>query len=376
VVAKINVKVGDKLSAGQLILSLTGDSTSGPAGQPAPLATAAVASVPAPAPVAAPVAAPATYQYQSASGFPPPASPSIRHLADQLGIDLGRVRGSESGGRITMADVKAYILWLQAVAFQPGNVSGGAATTTPKVAPERIDFSKWGEISRKPLSALRQTIARRMSENWNSIPHVTQFDEADITGLMALRKKYAPAYEKKGTKLTVTSFTIKAVVAALKKYPQFNVSLDESANELVLKEYFHIGIAVDTESGLIVPVLRDADKKSLLDISVELETLAEKTRARKVNADDLKGGSFTISNLGGIGGSYFTPIVNKPEVAILGVGRGVSRAMVIKDKIEARLMLPLALSYDHRVIDGADGVRFIREICAALENFEESQVKI
>ncbi len=376
VVAKINVKVGDKLSAGQLILSLTGDSTSGPAGQPAPLATAAVASVPAPAPVAAPVAAPATYQYQSASGFPPPASPSIRHLADQLGIDLGRVRGSESGGRITMADVKAYILWLQAVAFQPGNVSGGAATTTPKVAPERIDFSKWGEISRKPLSTLRQTIARRMSENWNSIPHVTQFDEADITGLMALRKKYAPAYEKKGTKLTVTSFTIKAVVAALKKYPQFNVSLDESANELVLKEYFHIGIAVDTESGLIVPVLRDADKKSLLDISVELETLAEKTRARKVNADDLKGGSFTISNLGGIGGSYFTPIVNKPEVAILGVGRGVSRAMVIKDKIEARLMLPLALSYDHRVIDGADGVRFIREICAALENFEESQVKI
>jgi pyruvate dehydrogenase E2 component (dihydrolipoamide acetyltransferase) len=193
---------------------------------------------------------------------------------------------------------------------------------------------------------------------------------------MALRKKYAPAYEKKGTKLTVTSFTIKAVVAALKKYPQFNVSLDESANELVLKEYFHISIAVDTESGLIVPVLRDADKKSLLDISVELETLAEKTRARKVNADDLKGGSFTISNLGGIGGSYFTPIVNKPEVAILGVGRGVSRAMVIKDKIEARLMLPLALSYDHRVIDGADGVRFIREICAALENFEESQVKI
>jgi pyruvate dehydrogenase E2 component (dihydrolipoamide acetyltransferase) len=335
-----------------------------------------VASVPAPAPVAAPVAAPATYQYQSASGFPPPASPSIRHLADQLGIDLGRVRGSESGGRITMADVKAYILWLQAVAFQPGNVSGGAATTTPKVAPERIDFSKWGEISRKPLSTLRQTIARRMSENWNSIPHVTQFDEADITGLMALRKKYAPAYEKKGTKLTVTSFTIKAVVAALKKYPQFNVSLDESANELVLKEYFHISIAVDTESGLIVPVLRDADKKSLLDISVELETLAEKTRARKVNADDLKGGSFTISNLGGIGGSYFTPIVNKPEVAILGVGRGVSRAMVIKDKIEARLMLPLALSYDHRVIDGADGVRFIREICAALENFEESQVKI
>ena len=192
----------------------------------------------------------------------------------------------------------------------------------------QIDFAKWGPISKKPLSSLRQVIARRMTESWNAIPRVTQFDEADITALMELRKKYAPAYEQKGARLTLTSFALKVVVGALKNHPAFNSSFDETAQEIVTKEYYHIGVAVDTEAGLIVPVLRDADKKSVLELSKELEELATKARERKVSVEELKGGTFTISNQGGIGGGHFTPIVNKPEVAILGLGRGAMRAVV------------------------------------------------
>jgi pyruvate dehydrogenase E2 component (dihydrolipoamide acetyltransferase) len=284
------------------------------------------------------------------------ASPTVRKIADELGIDLAKIKGSEAGGRIVVADLRAYIQNLERSAQSP---SSRPATSIP----EKVDFSKWGSVTKKPLSSLRQKIAERMLLSWTTIPHVTQFDEADITSLSLLRKKYAPAYEKKGAKLTLTSFIMKAVVVALKKHPNFNASLDDATQEMVFKEYFHLGIAVDTEAGLLVPVLRDVDKKSLLQISKELETLAEKTRQRKVSAEELKGGSFTISNLGGIGGSHFTPIINKPEVAILGVGRGASK-------------LPLSLSYDHRVIDGADGARFIRTIAEALENFNEKEVKI
>jgi pyruvate dehydrogenase E2 component (dihydrolipoamide acetyltransferase) len=215
-----------------------------------------------------------------------------------------------------------------------------------------------------------------MVENWNAVPHVTQFDEADITALNDLRKKYSEPYEKKGARLTLTSFVVKTVADTLKKHPAFNSSLDEAGQEIVVKQYYHIGLAVDTEHGLIVPVLRGADKKTLLALSKDIEELARKARDRKVSAEELKGGTFTISNQGGIGGAHFTPIINKPEVAILGLGRGAIKPVVRQDKVEPRLMMPLALSYDHRVIDGGVAVRFIVDLVQAFESFKEDDVKI
>jgi pyruvate dehydrogenase E2 component (dihydrolipoamide acetyltransferase) len=310
------------------------------------------------------------------NGLPPAAAPSIRKLARDLGIDLTKVRGTARGGRIILEDVRAYIHRLQRLAAEPRTVTAAAAPT-PAVRPpaEQIDFSKWGPVTRKPLSPLRQVIARRMLENWNAVPHVTQFDEVDITALNELRKKFAPAYEKKGARLTLTGFFLKAVVATLKKHPVFNSSLDEVTQELVSKDYYHIGIAVDTEAGLIVPVIRDVDKKSILELSKELEELAKKSRDRKVAAEELKGGTFTISNQGGIGGAHFTPIVNKPEVAILGLGRGTLKPVVRNNKIEPRLMMPIGLSYDHRVIDGGAAARFTVDLIEAFENFSEEEVK-
>jgi pyruvate dehydrogenase E2 component (dihydrolipoamide acetyltransferase) len=289
-----------------------------------------------------------------------------------LGIDLGRVRGSEPGGRIVIGDIRAYIQRLQKLTEKP---KPGEPAQVKPVA-EQIDFSKWGPVSKKPLTQLRQVIARRMLENWNAIPHVTQFDEADFSRLNELRKQHAPAYEQKGTRLTLTPLVVKALVETLKKHPIFNSSLDEVAQEVVLKEYFHIGIAVDTEQGLIVPVIRDADKKSVLELSKELEQLAQKARDRKVTAEELKGGTFTISNQGAIGGAHFTPIINKPEVAILGIGRGAMKPVARDGKVEVRLMTPLGLSYDHRVIDGGAAARFIVDLVRALQEFEEAQVKI
>jgi pyruvate dehydrogenase E2 component (dihydrolipoamide acetyltransferase) len=310
---------------------------------------------------------------QANPGSPPAAAPSIRKLAEEIGLDLTQVRGSERGGRIVMADIRAYIQRLQG---QPSHARTGspAAAEKPKPA-EPVDFSKWGKVNRQPLSPLRQTIARRMVENWNAIPHVTQFDRADITALMDLRKKHAAAYEKKGARLTLTSFALKIVAATLKKHPAFNSSLDEAKQEIVLKEYFHIGVAVDTEAGLIVPVIRDVDRKNLVELSKELEELARKARERKISAEELKGGSFTISNQGGIGGGHFTPIVNKPEVAILGLGRGALEPVVREKAVQTRLMLPIALSYDHRVIDGGAAARFIVDLVQAFENFPEAELK-
>jgi pyruvate dehydrogenase E2 component (dihydrolipoyllysine-residue acetyltransferase) len=306
-------------------------------------------------------------------GMPPAASPSIRKLAQDLGIDLTRVRGSERGGRIVLADVRAYIQKLQSRAAAAPGKAGAAAPAKPA---EHIDFSKWGPVNKQPLSPLRQVIARRMSENWNAIPHVTQFDNADITGLMELRKKYAEAYEKKGARLTLTSFALKIVADTLKSHPVFRTSLDEAAQEIVTKDYYHIGVAVDTDAGLIVPVIRDVDKKSVLDLSKELEELAKKARDRKLSAEELKGGVFTISNQGGIGGGHFTPIVNKPEVAILGLGRGAVQAVVRQNKVEPRTILPIALSYDHRVIDGGSAARFTVALVKAFETFKEEAVRI
>jgi len=303
----------------------------------------------------------------------PVASPSVRKLARELGIDLTRVRAREADGRIGIGDIRAYIARLQRAAEKPRPAAAPAAT---KPVAEQIDFSQWGPVTKKPVTPLRQVIARRLSESWDTIPHVTQFDEADFTQLNALRKKFAPAYEKEGARLTPTPFVLKALVEALKKHPIFNSSLDEVAYEIVIKEYFHIGIAVDTEQGLIVPVIRDVDKKSMLELVKELEQLAQKARDRKVTAEELKGGTFTISNQGAIGGAHFTPIVNKPQVAILGLGRGALKPIVRDGKIEVRMMTPLGLSYDHRVIDGGEAARFTTDLVMAMENFGEDGVRL
>ena len=368
VVGQVFVKLGDKVSVGQRLLAIGETGSVAPAPAAAPVAKAPVAAQP------AAVEAPIADLPPAQPGVEPTASPSIRRIARELGIDLTQVRPSERGGRIVMSDVRAYIAQLQHLAAAPK--AAPAAAVAEKPAVESVDFSRWGEISKKPMSMLRKVIARRMTENWNAIPHVTQFDEADITALLELRKKFAPAYEAKGTRLTLTSFALKAVAATLKKHPIFNSSLDEVANEIVLKEYVHLGLAVDTDAGLIVPVLRDADKKSLLELSKDIEELAKKARDRKVSADELKGGTFTISNQGGIGGAHFTPIVNKPEVAILGLGKGALKAVVREKQIVQRMMLPLAISYDHRVIDGGAAARFTVDLLAAFESFKEADVTL
>lgn len=405
-VEKIHVKEGQKISVGQRILTLSEASSAAPAKSPQAAAPAAPPvpkarpappkteeeeeegeEPPSPEPEAEetpeePVGeseettVPAEEEAASASDVPP-APPSIRKIARELGIDLSRIRGSERGGRIVMADLRDYIQRLQKLASaskQSAVKSTSASAAAPKAPP--IDFSKWGPILSKPMTSLRQTISRKMHESWQAIPHVTQFDEADMTVPSELRTRYADAYEKQGARLTLTPFLLKAVIKVLEKYPIFNSSLDESAQQVVYKQYYHIGMAVDTEAGLIVPVIRDVDKKSLIELSRELQDLAERTRNRKINSDELQGGSFTISNQGGIGGAHFTPIINRPEVAILGVGRSLMKPVVRDQKIEPRLMLPLCLSYDHRLIDGGSAARFIVELGQALSQFNEDEVKI
>ena len=378
IVGHIYVKAGDKIIVGQRMIAIT----EGGAGGAPTVATAEPAAesrheriLQTPSPEQAP--GPAEEESsgtgeESRSGGAPAAAPSIRKLARDLGIDLTRVRGSARGGRIVLEDVRAYIQRLQRLAAGPKR----AAAPETKPAPEQIDFAKWGPVTKSPFSPLRSVIARRMLESWSTTPRVTQFDEADITTVMALRKKYAAGYEQKGARLTLTSFALRIVAEALRKHPVLNASVDEVAQQIVLKQYYHLGVAVDTDAGLIVPVIRDADKKDLLTLSRELEDLAGKARERKIAAEDLKGGTFTISNQGGIGGAHFTPILNKPEVAILGLGRGAMRAVVRDNAVLPRLMLPLALSYDHRIIDGGVAVRFILDLVQGFENFPEEQVKI
>jgi len=367
VVEKIHVKSGERVSVGQRLLSLAGDAAAAepavpqaaarkPAAQPEPVEEAV--DEPADA-VAAPVAAPI-------------ASPSLRRMARELGIDLSKIRGSEAGGRIATGDVRAYLAQLQKAAAKPAPVAAAPA----KPAAPAIDFSQWGSILKKPVTPTRKVIARRLGESWSAVVRVTQFDDLDFTRINELRKKFAPAYEQQGVKLTFTPFVLKAVAATLKQHPIFNSSLDEAADEIVLKEYIHLGIAVDTDQGLLVPVLRDVDKKSMLELAKELEQLAAKARDRKVTAEEMKGGTFTISNQGAIGGGHFTPVINLPEVAILGLGRGALKPVVRAGKIEARLLTPMALSYDHRVIDGGDAARFAVDLVKAFDNFDEAVAKI
>lgn len=366
VVAKIHVKPGDAVSVGQALITLA---EGGAAQEPAPQVPP-TAGGEAPQKPRAAASAPSPVR-QPQRDVAPAAPPSVRKLAQELGIDLARVRGSERGGRITLEDLRAYVRELQEFAVTAREPEGQQAAPVQ----EKVDFSRWGPVSQQPLSTVRRTIGRRMLESWTTIPHITQFDEADITALEELRKKYRAAYAEKGGQLTLTCFALRAAAAALKKHPLFNASLDEASGHVVFKTYYHVGIAVDTEAGLIVPVLRDVDQKDLLEIARELETLVEKTRQRKVSWDDLQGTTFTISNQGNLGGGHFTPIINKPDAAILGLGKSALKPVVRDGKVQARLMLPLCLSYDHRLIDGADAVRFMNEIVQTLGNFPEEEIR-
>jgi pyruvate dehydrogenase E2 component (dihydrolipoamide acetyltransferase) len=293
------------------------------------------------------------------SGETAPASPSVRRLARELGVEINYVRGSGQAGRITEDDLKLH------VKSKMTSAAGNNFLNSSKPLP---DFKKFGEVEIQPMSKVRVLTAESMTYAWTTIPMVTQFDKADITGIEEFRKKYISQESDKGKHLTITSILTKICSAALKEFPQFNSSIDLNRKEITLKKYFNIGIAVDTDRGLLVPVIKDTDKKSINEISNELNSLAEKARNKKITPEEMDGGNFTISNLGGIGGTGFSPIVYSPQVAILGVSRGSKEAVYINDSFEPRLMLPLSLTYDHRIIDGADAARFLRWICSALEN--------
>jgi len=376
VVTAVHVKAGDRVSIGQRLVTLSGGAEASPApAAPAAAKPAAKKAVAKPAPAPEEVAEESEELEEEISDAAVAASPSVRKLARELGINLGKIRGSEAGGRIVLGDVRAYIQRLMKAAARPAPVAASAAAPAKPIAPS-IDFSQWGPVTKSPVTPLRKVIARRMSESWNAVARVTQFDDIDFTRLGELRKQFAAAYEAKGVKLTLTPFVLKAVAETLKKHPIFNSSLDEAANEIVLKSYIHLGIAVDTDQGLMVPVIRNVDQKSLLELAKELESLAARARDRKITADEMKGGTFTISNQGAIGGGHFTPIVNLPEVAILGLGRGALKPVVREGKVEVRLMTPMALSYDHRVIDGGSAARFTVDLLAAFHDFKEATVKL
>ena len=291
-----------------------------------------------------------------------PAAPSVRRLAREIGVDVNQVKGSGPGGRIVMDDVKAHS---KALHQQSGDMQHIRAEQHYEALP---DFSKFGEISTESMSNIRRKTAEHLSYAWHTIPHVTQFDKADITNLEDFRKSYSKSAEKYGVKLTVTAILVKVIASALKKFPQFNASVDMHNKTIIYKKYYNVGIAVDTEFGLIVPVIKDADKLNIIEISGKINELAEKARTKKIAPADMQGACFTITNLGGIGGTAFTPIVNAPEAAILGVSKGSFEPVYENGTFVPRLMLPLSLSYDHRLIDGADGIRFLRWVIEALEN--------
>jgi pyruvate dehydrogenase E2 component (dihydrolipoamide acetyltransferase) len=289
-----------------------------------------------------------------------PAAPSVRRLARELGVDINDIPGTGSAGRISLEDVKAFVKQIN---------EGGRGLVGKGIKKEELpDFTRFGKVERKQMSNIRQKTAQHLSYAWMTIPHVTQFDKADITELEKVRKEINEKAKDKKDKLTMTAILAKVSASALKVFPQFNSSVDMEKNEIIYKKYFHIGIAVDTEHGLIVPVIKNADLKNMTELARDINSLAEKARGRKISPDDLQGACFTITNLGGIGGTAFSPIVNSPEVAILGVSRGIFEPVYNGEGFEPRLMLPLSLSYDHRVIDGADAARFLRWVCEAIEN--------
>lgn len=355
VVAKVKVNIGERVAEGSLVILL--EAVSGLA-EPAPVPVPEpVKEEPAPVAKAAPAAIPAPARRQSPTinidhdNFKKAhASPSIRKFARELGVDLTRVKGTGNHDRVLKENIKSFVK--QALKEPSGGASLGVAPM-----PE-VDFSQWGEIETKKLSKINILTGKFMHRNWVNIPHVTQFDEADITELEAFRKKSNLEYADKGIKITMLSFMMKAVVAGLKEFPRFNSSLDASGESLIQKNYYHIGIAVATSDGLVVPVIRDVDQKSLGELAAELREVSIKARDKKLKPSEMQGGCFTISSLGGIGGTSFTPILNAPEVAILGVSRSNMQPVWNGTDFEPRLMCPLSLSYDHRVIDGAQGAAF------------------
>ncbi|HTM03927.1 MAG TPA: 2-oxo acid dehydrogenase subunit E2 [Vicinamibacterales bacterium] len=299
-------------------------------------------------------------------GVPAPASPSVRRLAREIGVDINDVQGTGSGGRISQEDVKEHA---RRILSSVGSAGAAAVAGTARPARALPDFSKWGEVERQPWSNIRRATSEHLSYAWNTIPHVTQFDKADITALEELRKKFKDQVAKAGGNLTVTAMLVRIIATAVRKFPQFNASIDPERGELVYKKFVNVGVAVDTDRGLLVPVIRNADQKNIQELAIEINQLAAKARDKKLSIEEMSGGGISISNLGGIGGTAFTPIVNWPEVAILGVSRGAMEPVwkPSTGAFEPRLMLPLSLSYDHRVIDGADGMRFLKWVVEAIE---------
>jgi len=370
VVKELKVKIGDTINVGDLVAILEGSAAAAPASAPATQAPAAAAPAPAasaPVPAAAPVAAPAAAvpahnPTVPPSGAMPYASPSVRKFARELGVPLDEVKGSGNKGRITADDVQAFTKQVMAGAVQTkaqaakAPAGGGSGAGLDLLPWPKVDFSKFGAVERKDLSRIKKISGANLHRNWVMIPHVTNNDEADITELEAFRVSTNKENEKSGVKVTMLAFVIKALVSALKKFPEFNTSLD--GDTLVYKQYFNIGFAADTPNGLVVPVLKDADKKGIIQISAEMGELAKKARDGKLGAADMQGGCISISSLGGIGGTHFTPIVNAPEVAILGLSKSAIKPVWDGKQFVPRLMLPLSLSYDHRVIDGASAARF------------------
>jgi len=375
VVKEVKVKVGDKISKGAAILILEGgEQRAEPRAETpneAPKAQAAKAepakAVPSPARQAS--AAP-----REAGGALPHASPSVRKFARELGVDLSQVQATGPKGRILHEDVQAFVKGVMsgkapAASGAKGAGGGGLPFNLPPW-PE-VDFAKFGPIETKPLARIQKLSGPYLHRNWISIPHVTQCDDADITDLEAFRKAQTAETEKKGFKLTMLAFMIKACVTALKAYPQFNSSLDKSGESITIKKYFHIGVAVDTPGGLVVPVVKDSDRKGIFDLAHELAEISKKARDGKLSPSDMQGGTFSISSLGGIGGTYFTPIINAPEVAILGVSRAAMRPVWDGKTFAPRLMMPLSLSYDHRVIDGATAARFTTFLVSVLSDIRK-----
>jgi pyruvate dehydrogenase E2 component (dihydrolipoamide acetyltransferase) len=367
-VTEIQVKAGDQVGAGDVILMLE-VSASAPATEPPDETEPPPAEEPSPAEAASPSAEPALVK------APPPAdpapvvdeagwakayaSPAVRHYARELGVDLTRVRGSGRKGRILRQDVQA---WVKKTLAQPA-ASGSLLPAMPVV-----DFSKFGEIERVPLTRVQRISGPNLQRSWLNAPHVTQHDEADITELEAFRQEHKAAAKAEGFNLTPLAFVLKAVVAALERFPKVNSSLDPDGENLILKRYYHLGVAVDTEEGLMVPVVRDVDQKGILELARDLAELGQQTRDRKLKPDQLRGASFTVSSLGGIGGTAFTPVINGPEAAILGVSRAAMKPIWRDGEFVPRLILPLSLSYDHRVIDGALAVRFTTYLCQVLSD--------
>ena len=367
VVTEIRVQAGDSVSEGTVVLLLSGSTAPAQPAAAAPSAPAAPAAAPVrkfvghtepyeneEPPVLGPVEPPSV-------GNPAPASPTVRRFARELGVDIHQVAGSGPKGRITQADVQRYVKQrLQ----QPVAAAAPAALAVPDMP----DFARFGPVTHEKLSNVRRATAEQMTRSWTQIPHVTQFDQADITDVETFRKAKGKLAEAAGGKLTVTAILLKLCAMALKRFPKFNASIDLKNQEIIYKQYYHVGVAVDTPRGLLVPVIRDADTKGVIELSIELGESAKKARDRKLGPDDLQGATFTITNLGGLGTSYFTPIVNWPEVAILGVGKAQMQPVWKDGAFVPRMIMPLSISYDHRLIDGADAARFLRWIAEALEN--------